>query len=91
MNFLAPRFTLIQLDLKKLNTHSILVRYDRLLQKKEGFRKIGTTQSFIGSPGRIIVRYRIQKSEKFSAGLNLEKDEGEHYSTNKAHRAQPGL
>jgi Helix-hairpin-helix motif len=66
---------------KRMNTegdHYILIRYGQALQKKAGFDDAtDTSNRFIGSPGKMCVRFRSSRPGDFSTGITFEKDEGE--------------
>lgn len=61
----------------------LILRYDRILQKKRGFTPADTNSKgiphsrYLGSPGRMYARYRISHRKDFSLGFTIEKDDGE--------------
>ncbi|MFM6975247.1 MAG: ComEA family DNA-binding protein [Sphingobacteriaceae bacterium] len=58
--------------------HDVLIRFQQVLQKQEGYRFSGSDQTaYLGNPQKILFRYRYQYHEHLSASLNLEKDPGE--------------
>jgi len=56
-----------------------LSRYQRTLQKQEGFRRPDST-GFVGSPGKVYQRYRY-RSDHLSFAITQEKDSGEELSS----------
>lgn len=56
----------------------LIIRYDRTLETKRGFRNESTPESrFKGDEGDLYVRFRTSKPGDFSMGFTLEKDAGE--------------
>lgn len=56
-----------------------LSRYQRTLQKQEGFRRPDST-GFVGSPGKIYQRFRY-RSDHLSVAVTQEKDSGEELTS----------
>ena len=63
----------------------LMVRYQRVLEDAEGYlrteadtNKDGSEKSrYLGSPGKLYLRYRVSHIKDFSLGFTLEKDAGE--------------
>lgn len=71
----------------------LLVRYERGLQDKKGFltpktdSATGKTNShYLGSPDKVLLRYRISHTRDFSFGFTAEKDAGEQFIFDKQTR-----
>ena len=65
----------------------LIVRYDRTLQTKRGFKDTGTSESrFKGDDGDLYMRFRTSKPGDFSLGITLEKDAGEQIRWNTANK-----
>lgn len=56
--------------------NDLILRYSRLLQKQRGFKDLPGSR-YLGTPEKILLRYRYNFSEKISASLVMEKDAGE--------------
>ncbi|EAY29569.1 ComEA family DNA-binding protein [Microscilla marina] len=69
--------------LRERESNYLILRYDRVLQKKKGFTPADTNSKgepnsrYAGSPGRMYTRYRISHRKDFSLGFTVEKDDGE--------------
>jgi hypothetical protein len=67
----------------------LLMRYDRTLQTKQGYRtptikSNGEENShYEGSPDKLLIRYRVAHTRDFSLGFTLEKDAGEQITFDK--------
>ena len=59
--------------------HSFLMRYSRTLQHQDGFiaASDGEPPTYLGSPDKLLARYRFSIRNNFSVGLLAEKDAGE--------------
>lgn len=63
--------------------NSLLLRYSRTVEQKKGFSAPDTSSSgnisqrYLGQPGSLYARYRINHSKDFSFGFTVEKDAGE--------------
>ncbi|MBX2842357.1 MAG: helix-hairpin-helix domain-containing protein [Flammeovirgaceae bacterium] len=65
--------------IKTEDNHSLLFRYARVLQTKEGFKKEKPIEKrYLGSPDKLYLRYKISRPRDFSFGFTLEKDPGEN-------------
>ncbi|WP_316811534.1 type II secretion system protein GspK [Pedobacter heparinus] len=68
-----------QLRLRQLHTegkNDLMLRYTTLLQQQKGFRDLPGSR-YLGTPERLLFRYRYHFSEVISAALVMEKDAGE--------------
>jgi Helix-hairpin-helix motif len=65
------------------DNNALFVRYQRTLQGRPGYLPPDTTSTgapasrYLGSPDKLLVRYRVGRSKDFSLGLTAEKDAGE--------------
>jgi len=56
----------------------LLLRYRQPLQQKAGFQlPADDERAFLGSPGQLYARFRVNHPQDFSFGFTMEKDEGE--------------
>ena len=55
----------------------VVVRYVRMLERAEGYRKDSSGADFSGSPGQLQLRYRVSFKKDWQAGWLAEKDAGE--------------
>jgi hypothetical protein len=57
----------------------LIVRYAGVLEQKKGFSPLQGRQTvrYLGSPGNVYLRYKAYHSNDISAGITLEKDDGE--------------
>lgn len=60
----------------------LLMRYERILETKDGFTQHDPTKKFTGSPDKTYLRFRTSRPHDFSVGFTLEKDAGEPYAWN---------
>ncbi len=59
--------------------HDLIFRFKQDLRKRAGYQIADSTQSkYEGSPQQFLIRYRYVLNKYISAGVNLEKDAGEH-------------
>ena len=68
-----------QLKTKNLLTggsHDLILRYGRLMQQQKGFKALPGSR-YLGSPEKVLLRYKYQFSNILSAALVMEKDAGE--------------
>jgi hypothetical protein len=54
-----------------------LTRYERTIERKEGFNLSDPLRKFEGSEDKLYLRYRSAKANDFSIGFTVEKDAGE--------------
>ncbi|MBX0292178.1 helix-hairpin-helix domain-containing protein [Hymenobacter sp. HSC-4F20] len=72
--------------------NALFLRYERVLQSRSGYAPPDTTRSgapatrYLGSPDKLLVRYRVSHSKDFSLGFTAEKDAGEQFRWNPATR-----
>lgn len=60
--------------------HDLMLRYGRVLQKSAGYNvKEETRSRYLGSPDRLMVRYRYAFNQDLKIAVNLEKDPGEQF------------
>ncbi len=67
-------------NLKKIGNHSLITRYQRVLQKQSGYlpdKKDNT--KYLGSPDRLYARYQFDFARQIKAGFTLDKDAGEPF------------
>ncbi len=65
--------------------HNLMIRWDRVIEEREGFRRRRLTRQtgedvgshYLGDPNRYLLRYRLQLSRHLQIGLTAEKDPGE--------------
>lgn len=78
--------TLIQRMLRERNNF-LLLRYDRTLEEKAGYRRTDSTAArYLGSPDKYYMRYRVSHTNDFSFGFTAEKDQGEQFIWDRATR-----
>ncbi|MEJ7658596.1 MAG: hypothetical protein WKG07_02660 [Hymenobacter sp.] len=68
--------------IKNEENNAVLLRYERVLQKRKGYAPADTfqgrpTQRYLGSPDAVALRYRVSHAHDFSLGFTAEKDAGE--------------
>lgn len=59
--------------------HSLLLRVSQILEKSKGFDKSTTGTKYIGSPQKILLRYRYTYKNLLQFGLTGDKDAGEQF------------
>ncbi|MCB2408545.1 helix-hairpin-helix domain-containing protein [Hymenobacter lucidus] len=63
--------------------NALFVRYERVLQERQGYAAPDTTSTgrpasrYLGSPDKLLVRYRVSHQRDFSLAITAEKDAGE--------------
>lgn len=67
--------------------NALFLRYERVLQQRRGYAPPDTfrgrpTARYLGSPDKLVLRYRTSHARDFSLGFALEKDAGEPYAWN---------
>ncbi|MDR1757575.1 MAG: hypothetical protein LBR51_01260 [Bacteroidales bacterium] len=75
---LPPRAKLSWKTLFKQSRHEILARYGRVLETRAGYLP-ETRDPYLGSPDRLLFRYKWTHKEYFSVGIAGEKDAGEEF------------
>lgn len=68
--------------IKNERNNALFVRYERVLQQRKGYAAADTFQGrptlrYLGSPDKVLVRYRVSHAHDFSLGFAAEKDAGE--------------
>lgn len=77
-NDLEPVYTLK--DYMKKGDHTLFFRYGRQLQNSRGYLQTDSTSAqYLGSPDRLLLRYRYNFPRYMSWGLVMEKDAGEPF------------
>jgi hypothetical protein len=71
--------------IQKEENNALFVRYERVLQQRRGYAKADTFQGrptlrYLGSPNKLLVRYRVSHAHDFSVGFSAEKDAGEAFA-----------
>ena len=67
----------------KEDNNALFLRYERVVQPRRGYAAPDTTSSgglssrYLGSPDKLLLRYRVSHAQDFSLGLTAEKDAGE--------------
>jgi len=67
----------------KEDNNALFLRYERVLQARRGYTAPDTTGSgglssrYLGSPDKLLLRYRVSHTKDFSLGITAEKDAGE--------------
>ncbi|WP_207428823.1 helix-hairpin-helix domain-containing protein [Pedobacter sp. SYSU D00535] len=79
---IQPRFGLKHLTLKNLiskGRHDLIFTYGKVLERQAGFRIPDTSSRsrYLGSPHRLLTRYRYNLGKELKLSLNMEKDAGE--------------
>ncbi len=68
--------------IKNEENNALFLRYERVLQQRKGYTAVDTfqrrpTQRYLGTPDKMLVRYRVSHAHDFSLGFAAEKDAGE--------------
>lgn len=74
--------TLKPKDLLFKSNHDLMLRYSSVLQQQKGFKDL-TGSRYLGTPEKLLVRYRYNFMEILSATINMEKDPGESIISHK--------
>ncbi|MEH0155003.1 hypothetical protein V6R21_12730 [Limibacter armeniacum] len=66
--------------IRKEENHYLLLRWQRALQKQQGFidNKEGKS-AYLGSPDKLFLKWRLSRPRDFSFGITAEKDAGESF------------
>jgi len=77
----AGRGTLGQ-RIAREDNNALYLRYERVLQQRQGYTpptlfQGRPTTRYLGSPDKLLIRYRVSHTKDFSLGFALEKDAGE--------------
>ncbi|MFC7670139.1 hypothetical protein ACFQT0_24275 [Hymenobacter humi] len=67
------------------DNNALYLRYERVLQQRRGYTpptlyQGKPTTRYLGSPDKMLIRYRVSHTKDFSVGFALEKDAGEPLS-----------
>jgi len=67
--------------IKNEENNTLFVRYERVLEQRKGYAAADTfqgrlTSRYLGSPDKLLVRYRVSHAHDFSLGFSAEKDAG---------------
>lgn len=68
----------------KYSRRDLFVRYQRILETKEGYRDLAPgedRQRYLGSPDKLYLRFRQNYRNRYSFGVTMEKDAGEEFFT----------
>jgi hypothetical protein len=65
------------------SNHDLTIRYTRLLQQQKGFKNLPGSR-YLGSPEKLLLKYRYNFQNLISAALVMEKDAGEHIFNRKS-------
>lgn len=67
-------------DLLERGSHEFFLRYGRQLQKPSGYQQNDPGRSrYLGSPDRLLLRYRYDWPNVLKVSVNMEKDAGEQF------------
>lgn len=72
--------------IKTEENNYLILRYDRTVEPKEGFKESSGTSKFQGDENKMYFRFRTSKSRDFSLGFTIEKDAGERIEWNSTQR-----
>ncbi|WP_244554765.1 helix-hairpin-helix domain-containing protein [Pontibacter indicus] len=72
------------------DNNALLLRYERTLQQRRGYTSVDTTSRsttrYLGSPDKVLMRYRVSHTRDYSLGFTAEKDAGEQFTWDPATR-----
>ncbi len=57
----------------------LLLRYERTLETRRGFKEEGSERRFLGSPDKLYLRFRNSIANEYSIGFTAEQDAGERF------------
>ncbi|HYK77889.1 MAG TPA: hypothetical protein VEV16_13000 [Daejeonella sp.] len=82
--FLGPENSLANVTAANLlskGRHDLIFRYGQILQVQKGFQIPDSSDRsrYLGSPDRLLLRYRYYYGRNISASLNMRKDAGEQF------------
>jgi len=63
-------------NLRNKANQSLMLRYAQGLEKQKGYRDLPGSR-YLGTPGKILIKYRYNYSDRFSASVVFKKDAGE--------------
>ena len=67
----------------KEDNNALFLRYERVVQARRGYSAPDTlsggrlSSRYLGSPDKLLLRYRVSRAKDFSLGITAEKDAGE--------------
>ncbi|WP_082116316.1 helix-hairpin-helix domain-containing protein [Hymenobacter terrenus] len=69
------------------DNNAFYLRYERVLQQRQGYTpptlyQGRPTTRYLGTPDKMLIRYRVSHTKDFSLGFSLEKDAGEQLTWN---------
>ncbi|SHG35239.1 helix-hairpin-helix domain-containing protein [Pedobacter caeni] len=76
LNPVNPYANLSWNNLYRKGNHQVMLRYGRLLQQQKGFTSLPGSR-YLGSPDKLLFRYKYQYADLLSASLVMKKDAGE--------------
>ncbi len=66
------------------DNNSLILRYERTLQQRRGYAPLDpnsrSASRYLGSPDKLLMRYRVSHTRDFSFGITAEKDAGEAFT-----------
>lgn len=68
------------------DNNALFLRYERVLQQRRGYRAVAANSNgelpshYLGSPDKMLVRFRTSHARDFSVGFAAEKDAGEQFT-----------
>ncbi|RDV17060.1 hypothetical protein DXT99_00640 [Pontibacter diazotrophicus] len=66
------------------DNNALTLRYERTLQQRRGYSPVDTssrsTTRYLGSPHKLLLRYRVSHARDYSFGITAEKDAGEEFT-----------
>jgi hypothetical protein len=77
--YLKSRADLKEVGIRQLlskSNNDLILRHSRLLQERKGFRDLPGSR-YLGTPEKLLLRYRYRYADLLSVGLVMEKDPGE--------------
>lgn len=63
-------------NLLKLSKNDLVIRYGQLIEKQKGYQKLPGSR-YLGTPERLLLRYKYNYANRISASFIAEKDAGE--------------
>ncbi|MEJ7559490.1 MAG: helix-hairpin-helix domain-containing protein [Pedobacter sp.] len=69
-------------SMSSVGTNDLIVRYGRVMEVPKGFMDLPGSR-YLGSPDKMLLRYKFAFNNKLTAGLVMEKDAGERFSHGK--------
>ncbi len=71
----------VPLGTQDRDKHDLMFRFGRMLEKQQGYRISDTSgrSRYLGSPDRLLVRYRFVPDKRLQVALTMKKDAGEQF------------